>query len=120
MTPSQDSRTLKVRVHLPPGAVPSATAVLRVRVEDVSGADKAAPVIAEKVVQLSADADVTIEVPPGLVDPGATYSVFLHVDGDGSGNIDVGDFISPATHPVLTQGAPDAVEAELVRVGGRA
>jgi len=99
--------------------MPPARALLRVRVEDISGADKAAPVIAEKAVELSPDADITIDVPPGLVDPHATYSVFLHLDSDGSGSIDVGDFISPSTHPVLTHGAPDAVDANLVRVGGR-
>ena len=91
-------------------------ALLRLRVENVSAADKAAPVIAEKTVELAPGADITIAVPAERIDAASSYSVFLHLDANRSGQIEPGDFISPALHPVLTHGAPDDVQAYLIKI----
>lgn len=117
MTLHEQARTLKVHLHLPSGVVLPAQGLLRLRVEDVSAADRAAPVIAENAVELMGETDVTIEVPSERIEANASYSVFLHLDTNRSGQIEPGDYISPALHPVLTRGAPDEVEADLVRVG---
>lgn len=113
-------RTVKVRLHFPTGAKPPRHARLRIRVEDVSGADRESTVIAEGTPEPlgGGDSAIQVSVPAGLIDPRSSYSVFIHVDADGSGRITAGDFISPAVHPVLTRGAPDAIEAKLIRVGG--
>lgn len=118
MTSPGDFKTLQVRLLFPVGEEPPANARLRLRVEDVSGADKESTVIAEGTSAPASDKEAAVQVPVGLIDPRASYSVFVHVDADGSGEITPGDFISPAVHPVLTHGAPDSVEAKLIRVRG--
>ena len=113
-------RTVHVHVQLPRGATASQGALLRVQVIDVSIADRAADVVADLAVPLAsgaAEADVDVPVQIGLIDGRASYSVFVHVDCTGSGEIEVGDFLSPATHPVLTRGAPDKTEVPLIQVG---
>jgi hypothetical protein len=113
-------RTVHVHVQLPRGASAPTGALLRVQVNDTSIADRAADVVAGVTVPLAAgaaQADVDVPVPVGLVDRRASYSVFVHVDCTGTGEIEVGDFLSPAAHPVLTQGAPDEAEVPLVKVG---
>jgi hypothetical protein len=91
---------------------------LRLRVEDVSAADRRTEAIAEQTEPLAPDSTARIKVPAGLIDGQSSYSVFVHIDANGSGDIQTGDFIAPQVHPVLTHGAPDAVEVRLVEVGG--
>lgn len=113
-------RTVHVHVQLPRGTSAPNGALLRVQVSDVSIADRAADVVADLAVPLAAgaaEADVDVPVPIGLIDARASYSVFVHIDCTGSGEIEVGDFLSPASHPVLTRGAPDRAEVPLIEVG---
>jgi hypothetical protein len=113
-------RMVHVHVRLPRGAGAPRGALLRVQIIDVSIADRPADVVASLAVPLAAgasEADVDIPVPIGLVDRRASYSVFVHVDCTGSGEIEVGDFLSPASHPVLTRGSPDQADVPLIRVG---
>lgn len=112
-------RIVHVHVRLPHGASAPGGALLRVQVIDVSIADRPADIIAAVAVPLASgagEADVDVPVPVGLIDRRASYSVFAHVDCTGSGQIDVGDFLSPATHPVLT-GGTDRADVPLIRVG---
>lgn len=109
-------RIVKVRLKLPHGSRFPARSKLRVRIEDVSAADRPSTVIAEKTVEAITGEWLDVEVPASLIDPSANYSAFLHVGPSESDAIAKGDFISPAVYPVLTRGAPDRVEAELVRV----
>lgn len=118
MTSAESFKTLEVRLLFPVGQEPPRHARFRLRVEDVSGADRESTVIAEATSQPLSGGRAAVQVPIGLIDPRATYSLFVHIDTDGSGEIKPGDFISPAVHPVLTLGAPDSVEAKLIRVGG--
>lgn len=117
MSENEQVRTVKVRLHLPPGVKPMAGAMLHLKVEDVSFADRAAPVIAETVSGYPADNRAEIDVPVALVDPTMSYSLFLHISIDGSTRIETGDFISPQVHPVLTHEGAQVVEATLIRVG---
>lgn len=113
-------RTVHVHVTLPRGATAPQGSLLRVQVIDVSIADRAADVVADVAVPLDAgasEANLDVPVPIGLIDGRASYGVFVHVDCSGSGEIEVGDFLSPATHPVLTRGAPDQAEVPLIPVG---
>lgn len=116
MSDQSNPRILKVRVQLPHDSRLPARSRLRIRIEDISAADRSSTVIAEKSVEASTGEWLDIEVPEGLIDPSANYSAFLHV-GPGAGDkIAKGDFISPAVLPVLTRGAPDRVDAKLIRV----
>jgi hypothetical protein len=45
-----------------------------------------------------------------------SYSVHVHVDVSGSGQVEIGDLITTQTYPVLTHGFPDRVEVTLRRV----
>jgi hypothetical protein len=45
-----------------------------------------------------------VEIPAELVDDHHNYSVRVHVDVSGSGEVNVGDLVSTQTYPVLTHG----------------
>jgi hypothetical protein len=114
------NRTVRVRALLPPGARLARGTRMRVRIDDITAADRRSYPIAELTVMLSGadDAIVEVPVPVDLIDPAASYSAFVHIDVSDSGMVDLGDFLSPATHPVLTHGQPDVVDVPLIRVGG--
>lgn len=122
MTSDGQTRKVTVVAHLPEGVRLESGAVLRARVEDASVADRAPDVlakVAEPVAGRPAEGDVRleVEVPAGLVDERASYTVFVHLDATGSGEVEVGDALSVQTLPVLTQGAPDEVRVDLRQVG---
>ena len=114
-------RTVSGEVVLPDGDVPPEAAAVVVRVEDVSRADAPSTVVGEQRME---HADLaghraipfTIEVPADLVDERALYSVQVHVDVSGSGEVEIGDFVSTRTHPALTRGAEDVVVVPVTRV----
>ncbi len=120
MSDPTPTRSVHVHVRLPEGVTMPPGALLRVQVGDVSAADRATEVIADAVVPMTggeSEADLDVPVPAGLVDQRASYSVFVHIDGSGSGEIEVGDLLSPASHPVLTRGAADEADVPVIRVG---
>jgi hypothetical protein len=121
MTSPTANRTVRVRALLPPDAKLEHPARMRVRIDDITAADKRAQPLAEIAVPVTGPDDATVEVPvPGhLIDPRASYSAFVHIDVSDSGVVEGGDFLSPATHPVLTHGQPDSVDVPLIRVGGK-
>ena len=93
---------------------------VRVRVEDTSRADDATKVVANLVEPLSgplsegAQRTFTLAVPD--VDDRARYNVRVHVDISGSGEMSDGDLVTTRAYPVLTHGAPDHVDVEVVPV----
>lgn len=102
-----------------PGEVPARAAAVYIRVEDVSYSDAPAQKIAEEVlrdVRISSDGRLAFSLPIGELRPTGDYSVRVHVDVDGDGQISPGDFISVQRHPVLTYGRPDQVTIPLRRV----
>lgn len=112
-------RTISGRVRLRE-AIGKPGATLRVTLEDVSRADAAATLVAEAILPIARPLDAGVELPFALavpeVDDHARYNVRVHIDLTGSGDITVGDRISTAAHPVLTQGNPDDVTIEAIEI----
>ncbi len=96
------------RIALPPGAVFQAV------LEDVSVADAPAKQVAEATLSDpgAPPFQFKIDYDPADVAPDRTYSVRTQVT--------VGRkliFVSDTMNPVLTQGAPDAVDVQMIKVG---
>jgi hypothetical protein len=119
--PSDQRREVTVVAHLPRGMRVAEGALLRARVEDVSVADRRPATIGNVTMPMDhvpEDGRVEISVPVEDVDRQASYSVFVHLDVSGSGEVDVGDAITTSSHPILTHGGTDRAEVQLQRVGG--
>jgi len=118
MADEERTRTLTVHVTLPPGPLPE-EAVLRLRVEDVSAADRVAPVLARAEVPVAPDTrlvDAEVAIPAGLVDPRMTYAVFAHLDVGGTGEVKSGDALTTQVYPVPAPSAPDQLDVRLTRI----
>ena len=122
MSSTDEVRTVAISVRVPEGVTLTDRSVLRGRVEDSSIADRAADVVAR--VEQPVGAEVTgsdvrlqLEVPAGLIDERSSYSVFLHLDVSGNGEVEAGDALSTQTVPVLTHGATDEADVVLQRIG---
>lgn len=111
-----DVLTVHVTVALRGGAeIPRG--ILRVRIEDISIADRPATVVGRTDVDLpAATVDVDVAVASSIIDPRASYGAFVHLDTNRSGQVDVGDWITTSTTPVLTRGAPSAVSVTLTPI----
>jgi uncharacterized lipoprotein YbaY len=87
-------------------------ATVYVRLEDVSRLDAAARIVAEQVINDVSHAPARAAPVPFVVatdeavDARATYGVRVHVDVDRDRRVGRGDFVSTASHPVLTYGRP--------------
>ncbi len=118
MTDRRNHPHRHVTARVPAGMTLPAGAVLRARVEDTSVADRAPDVVArvdEPISSAAGGEEVTIamQVPAGLVDESASYTVFAHLDTTGSGDVTKGDALTMRLTPVLTHGSPDDVAVEL-------
>jgi len=111
------TRTVRGEISLPRTSLPAEAALVIVQVEDVSRADAPSSVVGEQRregVELH-PGDVIpfeVEVDAGALDEGARYSVRVHIDVAGSGEVDAGDLISTQSYPVLTGGYADEAEIE--------
>ncbi len=101
-------------IVFPDDLSPGPPARVYARIEDVSRAD--APAIELASVTLEgvsvpppAGTSLTFAIPVPDYDPRMRYSVRVHVDRDGDGQVSVGDLVSTFSHPVLTDGAGTAV-----------
>lgn len=108
-------------VVLPKGEVQAPSGDVIVQVEDVSRADAASIVVGEKRQKhVSLDDGVvipfTIEIPAPLIDERHSYSVRVHIDMSGSGQVRVGDMVSTQTYPVLTRGYGNQARVRVRRV----
>jgi len=114
-------RFVQGEIVLPGSRVPEKSASVVVQIEDVSRADQSSKVIGEQRMQ-----DVPlksgrvlpfrIEVSPGDIDERKTYSLRVHVDVTGSGEVELGDLVSTRSYPVLTRGNPDHASIRVQRV----
>lgn len=116
-----EMRTIRVEVVAPPLASSVEAAEVVAQVEDVSRADAPSQVIAEErhqgvKVEPGAVIPFEIQVPAELVDEGSSYSVRVHVDVAGTGEVEVGDLVSTSSHPVLTRGHGDEARVEVQAV----
>jgi uncharacterized lipoprotein YbaY len=88
-----------------------AGATIHVRLEDITDVDVAAKTVAEYVQRdvafdpESGD-DLLFAINGDPPDPRASYSVRVHIDLDGDGEVSSGDFISMQSYPVITFGHP--------------
>jgi uncharacterized lipoprotein YbaY len=100
--------------------LPAGDHIARVVVEDVSRADASSTVVAERTVALTGPMNagdlIAVELPVGDVDDHASYVVRAHIDSSGSGDVSSGDRITTRSYPVLTRGAPDRVDVEVVQI----
>ena len=106
-------RVVSGRVIFPPEAQSVEAAAVRVQVLDVSLADAPSSVAGEVVLH-------HVSIPPGgsslefsvPVEPqeAASYTVWVHVDVQGDGQLRPGDLVSTGSHPVLTRGQPERVD----------
>jgi hypothetical protein len=94
--------------------------MMRVRVEDVSHADRRAEVVAEHVQSLDTPLREGAELPFSLdvpeLDPRRRYGVRVHVGTTGSADVMEGDLISTQSYAVLTFGHPDHVRVEVRKI----
>jgi uncharacterized lipoprotein YbaY len=109
------------QITLPNADLPPQAAVLVVQVEDVSRADAPSTVVGEQRytnVPLRSGASIpfALEIPKELIDQQRSYSVRVHFDISGSGQVKAGDLISTQSCPVLTRGYPDVVAIPVKRV----
>ena len=92
-----------------------------VRLEDVSRADASATTVAEQVIkgvshQTGKEEAVSFILYGDPPEEHSDYSVRVHVDVDGDGEISVGDYISTESYPVLTYGRPARVDVRVEEV----
>lgn len=107
------------RIEPPATAGHGRAARVRVRVQDVSLADAAAETVGETVLE---DVDLTgvralevaVDVPH--VDRRRHYTCYVHVDRSGNRDVEPGDLVSTASHPVLTRGHGDRATVPLHEV----
>lgn len=121
MSSTEDTRTVHGAIILPSGDIPAQIADLVVQVENVSWADASSVVIAEQrqsSISLPSGGALSfaVEVPAKLVDERDSYSVRVHIDVSGSGEVEVGDLVSTQSYPVLTRGHGNEARIHVQRV----
>lgn len=116
-----DSRIVHGEIELPSDAPAFTPAKVVVELEDVSRADAPSHVV--KRLQLATGAvrggdtiSFALEVPAGALNERNLYTVRVHVDVSGSGEVEHGDYITVQSYPVLTRGYGDKVRVAVRRV----
>ena len=112
MTQVTGTVTYRERIALPP------TAVVTVRLVDVSRADAPALVLGEQVIQASGKQvpfAFELSYDPAKIEGNHTYAVQARIEDDGKLR-----FINDTRYAVITGGAPTHVDMVLKAVGGAA
>lgn len=105
--------------RFPPGTAALAGSTFRVRISDISAADRQDQPLVRVAFRLMGgerEVDMTLEIPKAIFDERASHNVFVHVDNSGSDEVDLDDYISTATHPVITHSAGHEANVQLVAV----
>ena len=92
----------------------SPTAVLTVKLVDVSRADAPTDVVAQQVIQtngLQVPIAYEVDYDPAKIDPSHRYAIQARIDDQGSLQ-----YTSDRVYPVLTQGAKSTVSIQLTQV----
>jgi len=100
---------------------PFTNATVYVRLENISRADAPSNTAAEQVLkevshQAGKEEEVNFSLYGSPPDERSSYSVRVHVDVDGDGEVSVGDYISPESYPVLTYERPNHVDVRVEEV----
>jgi uncharacterized lipoprotein YbaY len=115
-------RILEGEVHFDDLLIPIDYAIVRIRLEDVSRADAASEVVSEIVlnnVDLVPGERVYIPFSlrhPALAEKGR-YSISVHADVDGDGDITSGDYITMESFPVTPPESREKVSVHVRKVG---
>jgi uncharacterized lipoprotein YbaY len=114
------TRIVRGEIVLPGAGVPAQSGTIIVYVEDVFRADKPSAVIAAKrqsnvLLRPGLRVPFAVKIPDQLLDESRSYSVRVHIDTSGSGDVTVGDFVSAETYPVSTRGG-NTVQISVGRV----
>lgn len=107
--------TITGTVIFPGGTAAGPPATMTVRLEDVSRADAPASILAsitldDVPVPPAAGDHVTFTLPVESFDAHARYTVRVHIDRDGDGQVSKGDLITTSHVPVLTNGGGTEVQ----------
>lgn len=116
-----DMLLVEGQVVLPGIELPLKAAEMVVQVEDVSRADAPSTVVGEQRrtnVSLKPGAAIpfAVEIPKDLIDQRGSYSIRVHIDIPGSGEVKLGDLVSTQSYPVLTRQHPNTVRVAVKRV----
>jgi putative lipoprotein len=114
-------RVVRGTIELPEADLPDQAATLVIRLENVSRADAASTVVAEQrlnPVVLSGRSTLAfeLEIPAGQIDERDRYSVSVHIDVSGSGELERGDLITKQSYPVLTGGHGEDVDIAVAAI----
>lgn len=113
MNPVEVTGTIVFR----PPPPPLAGATASIWLEDVTLADAPARVVARQTLATIPDdaaaGGLGFRLPCPAPDLRTRYTVRVHVDLDGDGRVSPGDYLSTASHPVLTFGHPDRITVEV-------
>ena len=95
-------------------APPFTGATMYVHLEDTTVVDIASEVVADYVERDVAFVPKTSKallfaIDGKAPDPRASYTVRVHIDLDGDGEVSLGDFISTQSYPVITFGHPKEI-----------
>lgn len=105
---------VRVMINAPASDLPAGGAVVRAYIEDTSRMDRAAGPVAEstqRVDRVGQRIPIEIECPDPVANESLTVRV--HVDINGSGQVEVGDLVSTSAH----QAIEGEVEVPVRRVG---
>ncbi|MEZ4684205.1 MAG: YbaY family lipoprotein [Caldilineaceae bacterium] len=123
-TEPQDKRLISGEISFEATSNAVAGATVYVRLEDVSRLDAAAILVAETLLPAVAlrgqgqdRLHFTLEA--ALPDPKAHYSLRVHVDVDGDGQISRGDYITMESYPVRPSEAPQPLAIRVREVRAR-
>ena len=105
---------MRVMINTPINDLPAGEVVVRVFVEDTSRIDDAAAPVAESTtsveeLQSSIPVEITCREPTAE----ESFSVRVHVDVNGSGQVELGDLVSTAAHCAID----GDIQVPLSRVG---
>jgi hypothetical protein len=104
----------KGKITFQEGAAPFTGATVYVHLENTTVLDVASKVVAcyvERDVAFDPKTarDLSFVIAGQAPDPRASYSVRVHIDVDGDGEVSQGDFVSTQGYPVITFGHPREV-----------
>lgn len=117
----RDTQVISGEILLPSSDRSAESAEIVIQVEDVSRVDAPSTVIGEQrqrgISLVPGRAlEFAVEIPASLVNDRHDYSVRAHIDMSGSGDVEVGDFVSTQSYPVLTRGHGTKVRIRVSRV----
>ncbi|MGH3978717.1 MAG: YbaY family lipoprotein [Pseudonocardiaceae bacterium] len=101
-------------------AEPLQVAAVHVRLLDVAVADGPDRTVSERTIRsvtVSPGKEVPFDLDDPVLEAGGQYTVFVHADVAGDGDVTVGDFLTTATHTVPARPARSPLRVTVRRVG---